>query len=347
MNQETIKSIMEAVLFVANEPLSIADIKKVLRKKLEDKKEEASNEVEEENQEDLEAAEENQDSDAEASEESEDSNEDAKTLDADSSDKSEVQTEDQAEEVELEATEDKLEISNKLVKTLLQELIDEYDAQPHRAFELKQVAKGYQFRTKLEFAPYIRKLHKLPKPRFSAPAMETLAIIAYQQPVSRAKMEQIRGVDSGGVVKTLLERDLIRIVGRSEEAGKALLYGTTDLFLETFSLKSLKELPSLKELEELDQASSNETAALVQESLGDYDGSDVMELMDEESTQLIDDLENSMRHLKDLEKDIFEEKKEEAQSIVEADAKNNNNSEQNSESSNSEEKADQSKSSSS
>jgi len=116
---------------------------------------------------------------------------------------------------------------------------------------LEQVAGGYQFRTPSEHADLIRKLGKNKPARFSRAALETLAIIAYRQPITRAEIEYLRGVDSGGVVKTLLERKLLRILGKKEIPGRPLIYGTSRDFLELFGLKDLNDLPSLKEFSDL------------------------------------------------------------------------------------------------
>ena len=125
----------------------------------------------------------------------------------------------------------------------------EYDARPG-GFYLAEVAGGYQFRSRPEYTPWIRRLVD-PKPlRLSKAAMETLAVIAYKQPIIRADIEHIRGVDCGGVLRVLLERKLVRVLGRKEIAGRPLIYATTKTFLETFDLKNLQDLPSPKEIEE-------------------------------------------------------------------------------------------------
>jgi len=118
-----------------------------------------------------------------------------------------------------------------------------------RGIELVEVAGGYQFRTKPSCAPWISRLKKAKPIKLSQSALETLAIIAYQQPVIRAKIEEIRGVDSGWVLRTLLEKGLIKILGRKEIPGRPLVYGTTQAFLELFHLKSLDDLPTLKEIQ--------------------------------------------------------------------------------------------------
>ena len=117
-------------------------------------------------------------------------------------------------------------------------------------FYLDEVAGGFQFRTRPEYTTWIRRLID-PKPvRLSKAALETLAIIAYKQPVIRTDVEHIRGVDCGGVLRQLLERKLIRVLGRKEIAGRPLIYATTKRFLETFDLKDLKDLPTPREIEE-------------------------------------------------------------------------------------------------
>ena len=114
------------------------------------------------------------------------------------------------------------------------------------------IAGGYVLKTRPEFAVWTNKLFEQPKaPRLSQPALETLAVIAYRQPIGRAEIESVRGVAVDGVVATLLERKVIRVAGRSEQPGRPLLYETTPLFLELFGLKSLDELPNADELRRL------------------------------------------------------------------------------------------------
>jgi segregation and condensation protein B len=135
-------------------------------------------------------------------------------------------------------------------KDLVNELNTEY-ADQDRAFEIWEVAGGFQIRTRAEFSGYLQKLQKERALRLSQAALETLAIIAYRQPVTRAEIEDVRGVDAGATVKSLLERHLIRIAGQREVPGRPMLYGTTRRFLEVFGLERLKDLPSLRELDEL------------------------------------------------------------------------------------------------
>ena len=136
------------------------------------------------------------------------------------------------------------------IEKVLQEIGDDYRDERH-GFELVHVADGYQFRTKPRYAEWIRKLRKSRGPRLTRSSLEGLAIVAYRQPVIRTEVEAIRGVDSGSVIKTLLERKLIRIVGRKDVPGRPLVYGTTREFLHCFGLNSLSDLPTMREIEEL------------------------------------------------------------------------------------------------
>jgi len=119
-----------------------------------------------------------------------------------------------------------------------------------RSYRLVCVAGSWQFVTQPEYAPWLKALvgHKLRLPRLSQPALETLAIIAYRQPLTRAEMEQVRGVSVDGVMQTLVERGLVEQLGRAEVVGRPMTYGTTALFLEHFGLRSLEDLPAADEL---------------------------------------------------------------------------------------------------
>ncbi len=124
----------------------------------------------------------------------------------------------------------------------------EYD-DAERSFQLVELAEGYQVLTRPEFAPYLERFDNVPRPsRLSGPALETLAILAYRQPLGRIEVEYIRGVGSAGVLKTLQDRELIEVMGRGEGLGRPVLYGTTTRFLEHFGFKSLEELPRPEEL---------------------------------------------------------------------------------------------------
>jgi segregation and condensation protein B len=135
------------------------------------------------------------------------------------------------------------------VTAALEQLAAEHAA-AGRSFRLVCAAGSWQFVTQPEFAPWLKALvgHRARPPRLSQPALETLAIIAYRQPLTRAEIEQIRGVTVDGVMQTLLERGLVEQVGRAEAVGRPMTYGTTPLFLEYFGLRGLEDLPAADEL---------------------------------------------------------------------------------------------------
>jgi len=134
------------------------------------------------------------------------------------------------------------------VAAALEQLKIEYIEQ-QRAFQLMEKAEGWQLATDPQYAQWVRQLFPAPKPaRLSAPALETLAIIAYRQPITRADVEAVRGVNIDGVLQTLMERGLVKIAGRAEIPGRPLLYETTQFFLDHFGLRNLDELPNVEEL---------------------------------------------------------------------------------------------------
>ena len=134
------------------------------------------------------------------------------------------------------------------VAAALEQLKAEY-IEHERAFHLIEKAEGWQLVSDPSYGKWVRQLFPAPKPaRLSAPALETLAIIAYRQPITRADVEAVRGVNIDGVLQTLLERGLVKIAGRAEIAGRPLLYETTEFFLDHFGLRNLDELPNVEEL---------------------------------------------------------------------------------------------------
>ena len=145
------------------------------------------------------------------------------------------------------------------VSDIVDRLNKEYEEQ-HRSFFITYVAEGYQMVTRPEYAIWIKKLYaKGGRLKLSKAGLETIAIIAYKQPITKAEIESIRGVNSDGVIKTLLERDLIKIEGRMDAPGRPLMYGTTDKFLIHFGLKSIDDLPRLKEIDEIMNAENAAT----------------------------------------------------------------------------------------
>jgi len=117
-----------------------------------------------------------------------------------------------------------------------------------RGVELVEVAGGYQFRTKSQWAEWVHRLKKIKAVKLSRSALETLAIVAYRQPIIRPEIEQIRGADSGWVLRTLMEKGLVKMMGRKDLPGRPMIYGTTKSFLELFGLNTISDLPTLKEV---------------------------------------------------------------------------------------------------
>ncbi len=151
------------------------------------------------------------------------------------------------------------------IRDAVQSLLQKYQEPTRpvaRGFRIEEVGGGLQFRTVAENAQYVRRYLAAKPNRLTKASLETLSIIAYRQPVTKPEVEAIRGVDVGAALKGLLERDLIKIIGKREEVGRPIIYGTTPYFLEFFGLKSLAELPTLREYHELDEEHQREVDAL-------------------------------------------------------------------------------------
>lgn len=136
------------------------------------------------------------------------------------------------------------------VVRLLGEIARDYEER-HAGITLREIAGGFQFRTREDAGPWVKKLMGIKPALLSRAALETLAVVAYRQPVVKADVDRVRGVDTGGPLRSLLEKKLVRIVGRKDVPGKPIIYGTTRKFLEVFHLKDLTELPTLRELQDL------------------------------------------------------------------------------------------------
>ena len=133
----------------------------------------------------------------------------------------------------------------KKIRKILLELVDEYK---DKTFQIVEIAEGFQIRTRSEFHPWVRKLLRKEKSKkLSQAALETLAIISYKQPITRIEVEEIRRVDCSGVMNTLLEKNIIKIMGRKDVLGKPIVYGTTPLFLKHFGFKSISDMPNPEE----------------------------------------------------------------------------------------------------
>lgn len=141
------------------------------------------------------------------------------------------------------------DVESAQIHDAIAQLKNDYDMQG-RSFQIEEIAGGYQLFTRPEYYEWIVKLRKKSgETKLSQAALETLAIIAYKQPILRADLEAIRGVQSGQIIRLLMEKDIVKVVGRDESLGHPLLYGTTKKFLEYFGLKNIKDLPKVEELE--------------------------------------------------------------------------------------------------
>lgn len=201
------------------------------------------------------------------------------------------------------------------VQEAVGELLNDYREGSGRGIFLREVAGGFQFATSPETAQWVARLNAARPKTLSQAALETLSIIAYRQPIVRSEIEAIRGVDTGGVLKTLLERGLLRILGRREEAGQPLIYGTTPAFLELFHLKSLEELPSMREIEQLVEGPNaapqvpedeGEAVAAAEEEGESFPaGEEFLPVEAGEEGKALEDLESSLKDLRKVEKEIF------------------------------------------
>jgi len=162
------------------------------------------------------------------------------------------------------------EVEKVSFKSVLEELIDEYNS---RNLQILQVAEGYQLCTRHDYSNWVRKFLKFDKTRkLSQPSLDTLSIIAYKQPLTKAEVEEIRGVDSSGVVRTLLEKKVISPGGRKKVPGRPIMYRTTRKFLEYFGLRDLSDLPTLEDFKESElegQISPDQTTLPFDELSGD------------------------------------------------------------------------------
>jgi segregation and condensation protein B len=142
-----------------------------------------------------------------------------------------------------------------LIRVIVPQLIQEYQSSGH-GVEVKEVANGYKMATKAEYHEWVRQFikHQTPPTKLSLAALETLAVIGYKQPITIPEIQEIRGVNAAGVLKTLIEKNLVTTAGRKNVIGRPILYKTTKEFLVHFGLKNLDELPSLEEFEELAQS---------------------------------------------------------------------------------------------
>ena len=201
----------------------------------------------------------------------------------------------------------KEELSSKEIKELLQEFQKSYEGRTERGVTVEKVAKGWQMRTKLENKKHLLKIKPLSLFRLSRPSLEVLAIIAFEQPCTKMQIDEIRGVESGHLLRNLIEKELICLSGKSDLPGKASLYKTSQRFLQTFGLESLVDLPSQEEIQELlTDIKPEENLHSVSKDL----------ISDEDNSQKYDEDEKENKRIKDVLKSLpstvefLEEKKE-------------------------------------
>lgn len=174
------------------------------------------------------------------------------------------------------------------IKEILDDLTQEYE-ENQNAFEVREIAKGYLLCSREEFAPYIEELFQArKKDRISHAQAEVLSIIAYKQPITRAQIEDIRGVDCSGIVYTLLEKQLIESVGKLEVAGRPTLFGVTDTFLKHFGLKDTKELPNYELLKAVKIEEAEETEE-TEETVNEVEGDVTEEVVSEEQVEVTEE----------------------------------------------------------
>jgi len=188
------------------------------------------------------------------------------------------------------------------IRDIITELNVAYKKNGH-SLKIIEVANGFQLVTRNEFSEWIKQLlDKKTLARITPAGLEVLAIIAYKQPVTKAQVEFVRGVNSDSLVQTLLESSMIQIVGRSEELGRPFLYGTTDKFLEYFALKSLKDLPDIKELEEVLSEKVEEQKEKVDKILGEETDDGIVKKLEEERQKRLEEEKEDTELEQDFEK---------------------------------------------
>ncbi len=304
MNLNSLKPIVEAILFVSEEPLDAGEILKTIQRAEEQMVSPIAETL------------------PEILEEGEIATEEVSEVSAplfieevaESSGAENISVEDQLA-LKQEAEDEKLTRSD--IQQAINELAQDYQVQG-KGFELVNVAHGFQFRTRVELAPYIKAMNKVSATRLSQASLEVLSMVAYRQPIIRAEIDELRGVDSGGVLKTLLDKDLVKVVGKKEEPGKPLLYGTTEKFLEIFSLRGLQDLPTLKDLKQIEEEMHQAPVAGAMVDLEqDYfeesetqsfnqDFAAQLQVAEREEKEAFEELDQSLKDLEGLETRVLE-----------------------------------------
>ncbi|MGB9599540.1 MAG: SMC-Scp complex subunit ScpB, partial [Myxococcota bacterium] len=201
------------------------------------------------------------------------------------------------------------------VKKMLDELIPFYESSGGGIL-LREVANGYQFITNPENAEYLRKMIDIKPFKLSRAALETLAIVAYRQPVTKSEVEEIRGVDSSGALRVLIEKRLVRIVGKKDEPGRPFLYGTTKEFMEFFDLKSLADLPTLKDLEQIAREINEESGVAKYQEVVQYQNTESEATLNKEE-MLKEEIMEEVQDTEELQEEHIAQQFEEALKRVE------------------------------
>lgn len=199
-----------------------------------------------------------------------------------------------------------LQITKEEVESLILELQSEYESESH-GMRLVSVSHGFQFRTKEDLKEIMSRFYEKKAPRLSGPMLEVLSIIAYKQPVTRPEIEKYRGVDCSSVLKTLLERELIEMQGRSPLPGNPVIYGTTSRFLEWFQISRIEDLPPLSEIEILNRATFEGGDALM----------DLLQKDDGFSAETLEDMDATIKQASRAGVDVPWEKSEDEQAVQE------------------------------
>ncbi len=296
MEKQNLKSIVEAILFASDKPIHAGDVLKVIQRA------------------EVIGQEENTLSSKEIVVEGELSTD--LTVEEGAAQAQELDP--AAQLAQLQQSEDE-KLTRSDVQRVIDELVADYQLNADHGFLLVNVAHGFQFRTRPELSPYIKAMNKVSTTRLSQSALETLAMVAYRQPITRAEIEEMRGVDSGGVLKTLMDRDLVKIVGKKEEAGKPLLYGSTETFLEVFNLRGLQDLPTLKDLRQIEddmrreaQAARGETLEVSEEFFTDSPSESIPSIaeqiqdLEREEAEAFAELDEQLKSLENVEKQVID-----------------------------------------
>ena len=331
MENTKLKNIVEAILMSSDRILSLSQIEKMLTEKKTTTKEKPAQKVTEEaDKESIQAPEEMAANDSEITA---DTTADTVTETAAAASDDETETEMETESANADVSTEVVQ-PNTLkasIKEVIAELQQDY---AERATELKEVASGFRFQVRQEYADEVGKLWEERPSKYSRALLETLVLIAYRQPITRGEIESIRGVSvSSHIVKTLIEREWVRVIGHRDVPGKPAIYGSTKEFLDYFNLKTLDELPSLADIKDLDKVAPelalDEALPAIADSTGEETSSAETEpaeeaAVDPVATEIIDDDvdESDLNEETDSDEEVIRTEAEDSAEIVSDDTEN-------------------------